>query len=86
MEELAYPCPMKEFYQKMHVVSRSNEIACLVKNVRITITKTLIHDIHELESCVLQIFLHKAHPTLDGYDPSKACRRVRGKDIKNITK
>lgn len=37
MEEHAYPRLMKEFYQKMCIASRSNEITCLVKNVRITI-------------------------------------------------
>lgn len=68
----------------MQLASRSDEISILL-NVDITIMKALIRDILELGACDLQIFLYKVHPTLDGYGPYDASRRVIQKNIENIT-
>lgn len=68
----------------MVIAPRSNEISCLIKNVRITINKALIHQILELEICDTQIFLHKVHPTFNRYNTSDACRIVTGNDFENF--
>lgn len=73
LEECAYPRLMKEFYKNMVVNLGSGDISCLLNNKRSVITKTLIRNILEVEPCETQFFLHKAHPTLEGYNPAKAC-------------
>lgn len=86
LEECAYPPLIKEFYKTMVVNPHSGDISCLLNNKRIVITKALIRHILELKPCETQIFLYKAHPTLEGYNPTEACCRVTGKDFENITK
>lgn len=51
----------------------------LSKDVRCTLRDILL-------PCDLEIFLHKSPPTVEGYDPFETCRRVSGKDFKNIKK
>lgn len=70
----------------MVIAPRSDEMSCLIRNLHITIDKALIHQILELEMCDIHIFLHKADPTLEGYNPSDAYYRVAGKDFENATK
>lgn len=86
LEEHAYPRLIKDFYKDMVIVPRSDSISCLVKNVRVTVTKALIWDILELEAYDTQIFVHKAHLTMECYNPSDVCRCMMGKDFENITK
>lgn len=54
--------------------------------MHITISKTLIREILELNMCETQIYHHKAHPSIEGYNSSDACRHVTGKDFENINK
>lgn len=85
-EEHAYPRLVKEFYQNIVISLRSDKLSCLIKNVRIIVNKVLIREILELKPCDTQIFLHKTYLTLEGYNPSEACRRVARKNFENITK
>lgn len=62
---------MKEFYKNIVIATCLDEISYLLKNVHITINKALIQDIFKLEMCEIQIFPHKTHPTLKGYDQLK---------------
>lgn len=55
------------------------------KNVRITISNVLVHDILELVPNDLEVFLHKSLPIVEGYDPFEGCRRFTEKGFKNIT-
>lgn len=77
---------MNEFYKNMVTTTGSDEIFFLLKNTYITIVKALIDDILVLEVCENQIFLHRAHPALEGYNPIEACQRVIEKSIENISK
>lgn len=63
------------------IFNLSSSITCLLKGKHITLTKTLLRTIFELVECENQIFIHKAHPTLEGYSPSLACRRVTCKNF-----
>lgn len=86
LEQNTYPSLMKEFYKHIIFIPSSNNISCLLKGIRIKITRTLLHTLLKLDKCENQVFCHMFHLIIEGYNPISSYPRIARKNFEHPIK